>query len=223
MIPNQRDRVIFSAMLCLLLMFVSMQSALAQQASPPLRESAQSRSDDETNLETQLFLVLASNQPTANGKVPAVLQPIVQRLQATLPFRNYALAATLLNRVKNGGRLSVRWVGGPLAAPNSSSTLTPTFNDFTIDAVQLGTGADGSRVVRLKGFNFGSKVPVQTGATVATGNLPFPSIPSINYESTGLHTDISLNEGELVVVGTLNVGASGEVLVLVISVNRSPK
>ena len=176
------------------------------------------------NLETQLFLVLASNQATANGKVPAVLQPVVQRLQATLPFRNYTLAAILLNRVRNGGRLSVRWVGGPLAAPNSSSTLTPTFNDFTIDAVQLGTGAEGSRVVRLKGFYFGSRVPVQTGATVAsTGNVPFPSTPSINYEPTGLHTDISLNEGEPVVVGTLNVGASGEVLVVVISVNRSPK
>jgi hypothetical protein len=145
----------------------------------------------------------------------------VQRLQATLPFRNYALAATLLNRVKNGGRLSVRWVGGPLAAPNSASSSTPSFNDFTIDAVQLGTDSNGSRIVRLKGFNFGSRVPVQTGATVASiGNVSFPSI---NYEPTGLHTDISLNEGEPVVVGTLNVGASGEVLVVVISVNRSPK
>ena len=223
MIPNKRDRVIFCALLCPLLMFASMQSALAQQASQPARESVQSRSDDETNLETQLFLVLASNQATADGKVPAVLQPVVQRLQATLPFRNYALAATLLNRVKNGSRLSVRWVGGPLAAPNSSSTLTPTFNDFTVDAVQLGTGADGSRVVHLKGFNFGSRVPVQTGAVASTGNVPFPSIPSINYEPTGLHTDISLNEGEPVVVGTLNVGTSGEVLVVVISVRRSQK
>jgi len=221
MIPNKRDRVTFYALLCVLVMFASAPLALGQQPSQPSRESIQSRSDDETNLDTQLYLVLASNQATANGKLPAVLQPVVQRLQATLPFKNYALAATLLNRVKNGGRLSVRWVGGPLAAPNSASSTTTSFNDFTIDAVQLGTIADGSRLVRLKGFNFGSRVPVQTGATVAsTGNVSFPSI---NYEPTGLHTDISLNEGEPVVVGTLNVGASGEVLVVVISVNRSPK
>lgn len=66
-----------------------------------------------------------------------------------------------------------------------------------------------------------SRVPVQTGATVAsTGNFP---VPLINYEPTGLHTDISLNEGEPVVVGTLNVGPSGDVLVVVISVKRSPR
>lgn len=221
MLPTKRDRVVLCALLWLLTMFASAQLASAQQPGQAARESAQSRSDDETNLNTQLYLVLASNQATASGKMPAVLQPVVQQLQATLPFKNYAVAATLLNRVKNGGRLSVRWVGGPLAAPSSTSSSTPSFNDFTIDAVQLGTGADGTRVVRLKGFNFGSRVPVQTGATVAsTGNVSFPSI---NYEPTGLHTDISLNEGEPVIVGTLNVGVSGEVLVVVISVSRSPK
>jgi len=76
-------------------------------------------------------------------------------------------------------------------------------------------------MVRLKGFNFGSRIPIQTGATIAsTGNMSFPSI---NYEPTGLHTDISLREGEPVVVGTLNVGPSGDALVVVVSVKRSPK
>ena len=219
MIPTKLDRVIFGALLCL--MIGSAQLTTAQETAQTPRASADARDDDETNLDTQLYLVLATNQPTANARVPALLDPVVRQLQATLPFKNYGLAATLLNRVKNGGRLSVRWIGGPLAAPASSSSSTPSFNDFTIDAVQLGTASDGSRIVRLKGFNFGSRVPVQTGATVAsTGTF---SVPVISYEPTGLHTDISLNEGEPVVVGTLNVGPSGDVLVVVISVKRSPK
>ncbi|HYR75988.1 MAG TPA: hypothetical protein VEM96_09100 [Pyrinomonadaceae bacterium] len=221
MIPTKLDRVMFCALLCLVAVIGSAQLATAQDTSQTSRASTEARGDDETNMDTQLYLVLASNQPTANARMPALLDPVVRQLQATLPFKNYALAATLLNRVKNGGRLSVRWIGGPLAAPASSSSSTPSFNDFTIDAVQLGTAADGSHIVRLKGFNFGSRVPVQTGATVAsTGNF---SVPSISYEPTGLHTDISLNEGEPVVVGTLNIGPSGDVLVVVISVKRSPK
>jgi len=220
MIPSKLDRAILCALLCLGAAMGSAQLATAQDTSQTSRASTEARGDDETNLDTQLYLVLASNQPTANARVPALLDPVVRQLQAALPFKNYALAATLLNRVKNGGRLSVRWIGGPLAAPASSSSSTPSFNDFTIDAVQLGTTADASHIVRLKGFSFGSRVPVQTGAVASTGNFP---IPSINYEPTGLHTDISLNEGEPVVVGTLNIGPSGDVLVVVISVKRSPK
>lgn len=221
MIPTKRDRLIF-LVLCLATVIGSTRLATAQGTSQTPRASAEARGDDETNLDTQLYLVLASNQPTATGKIPVLLDPVVRQLQTVLPFKNYALAATLLNRVKNGGRLSVRWIGGPLAVPGSmSSSSTPSFNDFTIDAVQLGMTEDGSHIVRLKGFNFGSRVPVQTGATVAsTGNVSFPSI---SYEPTGLHTDISLNEGEPVIVGTLNVGPSGDALVVVISVKRSPK
>jgi hypothetical protein len=222
MIPSRFNRVMFCVLVCLAALIVPAQFATAQETSQAPRASTEARGDDEINLDTQLHLVLASNQPTANARMPALLDPVVRQLQATLPFKNYALAATLLNRVKNGGRLSVRWIGGPLAAPSSaSSSLTPSFSDFTIDAVQLGIAADGSRIVRLKGFNFGSHVPVQTGSTVASTGM-FP-VPSISYEPTGLHTDISLNEGEPVVVGTLNVGPAGDVLVVVISVKRSPR
>jgi hypothetical protein len=41
--------------------------------------------------------------------------------------------------------------------------------------------------------------------------------PIINYESTGLNTDISMREGEPVVVGTLNIGPSGDAIILVMS------
>lgn len=221
MIPTKLDRVMFCALLCLATVIGSARLTTAQETSQTPRASAEVRADDETNLDTQLHLILATNQSTADKKMPALLDSVVRQLQATLPFKNYALAATLLNRVKNGGRLSVRWIGGPLPAPASSSSSTPSFNEFTIDAVQLATAEDGSRVVRMRGFNFGSRIPIQTGTTVAsTGNVSFPSIA---YEPTGLHTDISLHEGEPVVVGTLNVGPSGDALVVVVSVKRSPK
>jgi hypothetical protein len=60
---------------------------------------------DETNLDTQLYLIVGTNQDVDDAKLPASLDPVVKQLRATLPFKNYRLAATLINRVKNEGRL----------------------------------------------------------------------------------------------------------------------
>lgn len=221
MIPSQVNRVVFCLLICAAALFSYGRLTAAQEATQPARTSAAGHREDETNLDTQLYLIQATNQTAANSRMPALLDPIVKQLQATLPFKNYALAATLINRLKNGGRLSVRWVGGPMPAPASSSSTAPSFNDFTIEAVQLATSEDGGPMVRMRGFNFGSRIPIQTGTTFASGGNV--SYPSINYEPTGIHTDISLREGEPVVVGTLNVSSAGDGLVVVVSVKRSPK
>jgi hypothetical protein len=144
---------------------------------------------------------------------------VIKQLRASLPFKNYRLAATLINRVKNDGRLSLRWVGGPLLA--SASSLPPTFNEFRVKTVKLVADAAGQPVVRLEGFSFGARIPVQTAQTVASAGTP--ALPVFNYENTGLDTDVSMREGEPVVVGTLNVGPSGEAIILVMSAKRTPK
>jgi hypothetical protein len=47
--------------------------------------------------------------------------------------------------------------------------------------------------------------------------------PTINYEPTGIATDVSMREGEPVIVGTLNIGPSGDAIILVVSAKRTPK
>ena len=59
---------------------------------------------DDANLDTQLYLIVGTNQDTDAAKLPASLDPVVKQLRAALPFKNYRLAATLINRVKNEGR-----------------------------------------------------------------------------------------------------------------------
>src|SRR3954447_25824436 len=70
--------------------------------------------DDETNLETQLYLIVGTNQEVPNDKLPSALETVVRQLRATLPFKSYRLAATMINRVKNEGRLELSWIGGPM-------------------------------------------------------------------------------------------------------------
>ena len=176
------------------------------------------RQEDETNLDTQLYLIVATNQELANEKLPTALDPVWKRLRETLPFKNYRVSATLINRVKNDSRLNLKWIGGPLLGSAAATAQTPSFNEFRVNNVKLVKDASGQTLVRMEGFGFGARIPIQSGTAVASNG---PAAPIINYENTGLNTDISMREGEPVIVGTLNVGPSGDAIILVMSAKRS--
>ena len=193
-------------------------SVLAQSSA---QADTQVAKDDETNLDTQLYLIVATNQEVDDAKLPASLDLVIRQLRASLPFKNYRLAATLVNRVKNEGRLNLRWIGGPFATPSgSASAATPSFSDFNIRTVRLVRDSTGQQIVQMAGFSYGARIPIQTGTAIASNG---PAAPIINYEPTGLNTDISMREGEPVVVGTLNAGPSGDAIILVVSAKRSQR
>jgi hypothetical protein len=195
------------------------------QAAPTasFTQTETAKQDDETNLDTQLFILIATNQDVGDPKLPTTLDSVVRQLRASLPFKNYRLAVTLINRVKNEGRLNLKWVGDPLfnsASTSSGGTLTPSFNDFSVNSVKLVRDGAGRDFIRMDQFRFGARVPIQTAQTVAsTGN----SFPVINYEPTGISTDISFREGEPTIVGTLSVGPSGDAIILVMTARRTVK
>jgi hypothetical protein len=87
--------------------------------------------------------------------------------------------------------------------------------------------SDGQQIIQVQGFNFGARVPIQTGQAVASntpaGSFPTGGFPTINYEPTGVATDISLREAEPVIVGTLTVGTTNEAIILVLSAKRTGK
>jgi|ERR1041385_1256619 hypothetical protein len=196
--------------LCLVSLCLSVQ-AQSQQAEPA----------DETNLDTQLYLIVGTNQDVDDSKLPASLDPVVRQLRATLPFKNYRLAATLINRVKNEGRLELNWIGAPPASPlAAASNVTPSFSQFKVRQVKLVRNSENQTLVQMVGFNYGARIPIQTTPSLAANGT---IAPAFNYETTGLSTDISMREGEPVVVGTLNIGPSGDAIVLVVSAKRTSK
>lgn len=176
--------------------------------------------DDETNLDTQLYLIVGTNQDVVDSKLPASLDSVIKQLRATMPFKNYRLAATLLNRVRNEGRLDLGWVGAPLASAPLPGQPPMTKSSFGVRQVKLGRNSEGQSTVQLTGFKFHAQIPVQVNPSVADNR----SVPPIfNYEGTSLSTDISMREGEPVIVGTLNVGPSGDAIILVVSAKRTTK
>jgi hypothetical protein len=205
-----------------LLCAITILASTAVFAQDPQQASRVAPRENDANFETQLYLILATNRDGEDGKMPIALQPVLTRLHETLTFKHYNLAASFLNRVKHNGRLEMTWVGGPLLVPASSPMGNPSFNQFTA-VVRLVTDDTGRQLVRMEDFRFGSRVPIitaQPGAANASTSGPSFGFPVINYEPVGLRTDISMTEGVPVIAGTLNVGPSGDAIIVVISAKR---
>jgi hypothetical protein len=172
--------------------------------------------DENANLEIEIYLLAAADASSEGGRLPSQLEPVVRQLRSSLPFASYRLSATMLNRMKNGGRLNVKGVGvtpfSKIVAP------APLFSEYSVNTVTMKTDAAGQSIVELVGFRFGAKIPIQTSSPAAEKGA---SVPTIQYENTGIFTDFSMREGEPVVVGTLNVGQPGEAFILVVAAKRA--
>ena len=188
-------------------------------ATPQTPAKTETKEEDETNLETQLYLIVGSNQELGDTKLPSSLDAVLKQMRATLPFKNYRLVSTLINRVKNDGRLQLNWVGAPMVSAASPLSSTPSFSHFNIRQVRLVRDSQGQQLIQMAGFSFGARVPIQMSAIAAGGEVR----PTTSYEQTGLGTDISMREAEPVIVGTLNVGPSGDAIILVVSAKRAQK
>jgi hypothetical protein len=219
MISTKVFRVVFLALCCVLLTAMA-PAGFCQDSSQAARVSTAAR-DDETNLDTQLYLILATNRETEDGKMPIALDSVMKRLHESLTFKHYSLAGTFVNRVRNNGRIDVSWVGGPFLIPANAMTSNPSFSQFTA-LVKLSADQGGLEVIRMNDFKFGARVPIVTssiGMTTTSTTGGFPSV--VNYEPIGLRTDISMREGVPVIAGTLNMGPSGDAIIVVITARRA--
>jgi hypothetical protein len=189
--------------------------AQTEQASPA---SAKVKNEDSAGLEVQLHLLIATKSVTVDEeKLPSSLDAVVKQLRSTFTFKSYRLVTTLLNRVSNHGKLNLRWVGSPLLAQSAATLATPGINEFNVQEVALTQDEQGRDIVQMSNFRFGARIPIQVSSVASTGS----SVPVVQYEQTGITTDISLREGEPTIVGTLNVGPSGESLIIVVSAKRA--
>ena len=83
---------------------------------------AQPAGHDGPDYEVQLYLLVTAGGAEGAAKVPQGLDGVVRQLKSTLPPADYRLAATFINRVRDGGKFEVKTVGGsPFATPHHAS------------------------------------------------------------------------------------------------------
>lgn len=207
---------VFALALCAAAAPVANVAAQSQDSAPAARADARR---DEVNHEVQLYLLAASNEPGERGGVPQAFEGVLRQLRATLPFSNYRLATTFLNRVRDGGTVEFSGVGGAPLFAGPSNPGSPAFFKFSLHQVRLLAGSDGQPFIQVEKLHFGLKVPVQT-ATVA-GDGGKAGYPVIQYQDTGIATEMSVREGTPTVVGTMTSGQPGEVFILVATLKRA--
>src|SRR5687768_9994655 len=103
-----KNRGFLSAMLLALCLLTSVVSVQAQDSNTTQTATKQAETkENDTNIETQLYLLVGTNADVPDSKLPAVLDPVLKQLRATLPFKNYRLTATMINRVQHESRLEL--------------------------------------------------------------------------------------------------------------------
>ena len=144
--------------------------------------------------------------------LPKTIEPVLEQLKSTLKFTNYRYISSALNRVNDRGKIESSGVTSalfPTPAGVTNNPDNPSFYNYTLSRVILTQDATGKDSILIDQFKFGVSVPIRIG----TNNT--------QYRDIGIVTPLTLREGEMTVVGTANIGASDEAIIVIISVKKA--
>ncbi len=167
---------------------------------------------------TLQFYFLIGSANGENAKVPAPLDGTVKELKALLPAPKYRLGATLLGRVSGErGKLELQWDEALISGiPETAWQHRP--HSLSVQDVSWRTNDLSDNQIRLRSVVFRMDIPTKVGENrTADGILK----PLFQGQSSSLQTSLTVREGEPTIVGTLNVGATGETIVLVVVAKRN--
>lgn len=150
------------------------------------------------DIELRMNVIVASNIEGVTNQFPGDLADVMKQMQAMLNYKNYSNIATVVQRVRTGTRNIT--LNGTAEIPGNiiAATSGPLTANYQLGVRNLDVDADssGGYVVKLSETQFTFR-----GNSQAVGVAE-------------LRTDITLRNGERVVVGTATLGNKGLILVL---------
>lgn len=179
------------------------------------REQPAARSD--VNYDVHLHVLVSGEAASGVTGTPPSLEGVVRQLKASLPSAEYALSATFINRVKDGGRLEVKSAGPPVFSSTPPEAFRTSFFNYLLGGIRLADDASSRKSIEIREFRLSLRVPVQTGIAKDDKGA---SQPIIQYEDVGLNTQFSVREGEPTLAGTLNTGKPGQHFAFVVTIKR---
>ena len=147
------------------------------------------------NIELHMHALIASNTPGGGAAAPAEIKDVLEQLRGTLNYKNYELAATVVQRLTDTPRGLNGTGTSELANGSPQSPISLMSYDWFIGGVQLVQDNSGSYSVQMGEFAF---------TTVA------------GQDRAKVQTALSLRDGEKVVVGTATMRNRALVLVLTV-------
>lgn len=141
------------------------------------------------NIELRIHVLVAANTEMAASPIPNDLRDVIRQLESTLNYRSYRLLSSLTQRARENSR-NLRGEG-VFEMPRPDDTTSPARYGYMIETISLASSTGGSPSLQLRGFSF-------------------------NIENTNIRTDVSLSDGERVVVGTAGL-RDNRALVLILT------
>jgi hypothetical protein len=145
------------------------------------------------NIELHMHVLLASNMGGGGSDVPAELKDVLAELRGTLNYKNYELAASVVQRLTE---TSAVLQGSGTAEVTSGSSGVPNVSmpyEYYIRSVSLIANPGGTQSMQIADFAFNSR----------TGD-----------DRARIQTALNLRDGEKVVVGTATIRNRALIVVL---------
>ena len=145
------------------------------------------------DVELRLWVLVASNGDVAAAKLPDELKEAVGAMKTTLSYHTYSLAGSFVARIRDGARgISGEGVTDLAPAGAARAAGKRMQLEYRVNSLVLEPRETGASVVKLDGF----------------------SLVLVGDGRAQLKTDVTLREGEKVVVGTSTVQDRGLVVVV---------
>jgi hypothetical protein len=155
------------------------------------------------NIETTVYMVVASLQVSSGTAMPPELEPVVKQLKGVFNYKSFRILDSFVLRSRDTEKAATNGFLTPLDTALPAGTKINY--QFQYNRVSL-DGSETSRVIRYDGLRLNMRVPVS-----GVGS-------QFSYVDAGISTDVDVPEGKKVVVGkTSAVEGADSALILVIS------
>lgn len=145
------------------------------------------------NIELHMYVLLASNEAGASSDTPAELKDVLTELRATLNYKKYELAASVVQRLTETSNVLQGAGTAEVPSANSGAPDSPMPYEYYLRSVSLVENVGG--VPRLEIGDFGFTA-------------------STDKDRARIQTALNLRDGEKVVVGTATIRSRALIVVL---------
>jgi hypothetical protein len=154
------------------------------------------------DIELRIHVLLASNAESGLSPFPADLKGVISQLQSTLSYKNYYLLTTVVQRTKDsrGYRPGFLQGDGSAQATSAAGEKQDFTYRFEANSLDLNPTTGGAMAVELGNFNF--------------------SLGASGGYAARIHSDVSMREGEKVVVGTAGLRDKALILVMTAQISK---
>jgi hypothetical protein len=157
------------------------------------------------DIEMKISVLIASKTALPSESVPDELAPVVKQLQSTLRYTHYGLMTASVHRTKLGDGIEGSGVAEPTLLGMTAAQDRPIMYNYNLRRITSAPN-DRSRI-DIERFTFSMRVPIDVGGG------------SIQYQSVGFETPVSVRQGEKVVIGTTTMRDKALIVVVTASVN----